>query len=91
MYQTEIQFFWPLTEQIPLDLDYTGCVTKNTLKYNASLAGGTGVTFTHGNGTPVWTTSINVDANTITVTSKNLPPLHRRLLYKLLGINWRQS
>jgi len=25
MQQLEIKFFWPLTEQIPLDLDYTGC------------------------------------------------------------------
>ena len=25
MYQQEIKFFWPLTEQIPLDLDYTDC------------------------------------------------------------------
>lgn len=25
MIQREIQFFWPLTEQIPLDLDYTVC------------------------------------------------------------------
>lgn len=23
--QTEIQFFWPLTEQIELDLDYSAC------------------------------------------------------------------
>jgi hypothetical protein len=25
MQQLEIEFFWPLTEQIPLDLDYTDC------------------------------------------------------------------
>jgi hypothetical protein len=25
MQQLEIQFFWPLTEQTPLDLDYTDC------------------------------------------------------------------
>lgn len=25
MHQLEIKFFWPLTEQIPLDLDYTPC------------------------------------------------------------------
>ena len=25
MQQLDIQFFWPLTEQIPLDLDYTDC------------------------------------------------------------------
>lgn len=25
MYQQEIKFFWPLTEQIPLELDFTPC------------------------------------------------------------------
>lgn len=25
MRQLEIQFFWPLTEQMPLELDYTDC------------------------------------------------------------------
>ena len=25
MQQLQIEFFWPLTEQIPLDLDYTDC------------------------------------------------------------------
>ena len=25
MHQLSIDFFWPLTEQIPLDLDYTDC------------------------------------------------------------------
>ena len=25
MNQLEIQFFWPLTEQIPLELDYANC------------------------------------------------------------------
>ena len=25
MTQLEIQYFWPLTEQLPLDLEYTAC------------------------------------------------------------------
>ena len=36
MYQTQIEFFWPLTEQIPLDLDYTGCDTTPKLEKEPS-------------------------------------------------------
>ena len=93
MYQQSIEFFWPLTEQIPLELDYTDC-DKPKLTY--PLSGGTVGTvpfngFTLYPTTQTWTTSINVDTNNITVTSKNKPPLYRRLLFKLLGINWKQS
>lgn len=28
MTQLEIQFFWPLTQQIPLELDYTDCAKR---------------------------------------------------------------
>jgi hypothetical protein len=88
--QTEIQFFFPLTEQISLELDYTGCAKPITTVYtyprSVSL---TGVDFV--NYPTTWTTSINVDTNNITITSKNIPPLYRRVLYKLLGINWKQS
>lgn len=88
-----IQFFWPLTEQIPLSLDYTGCDAPQYVY--APTTSGTLFTGTTGticyNHTPTWTTSINVDTNDITITSKNKPPLYRRVLYKLLGINWKQS
>ena len=39
MKQLEIQFFWPLTEQIPLDLDYRPCEEYSQLSI---LNGGTG-------------------------------------------------
>ena len=88
--QTEIQFFFPLTEQISLELDYTGCAKPITTVYtyprSVSL---TGVDFV--NYPTTWTTSINVDTNNVTITSSNKPPLYRRILYKLLGINWKQS
>lgn len=32
MYQNEIKFFWPLTEQIDLDLDYTPCANYQAAK-----------------------------------------------------------
>jgi hypothetical protein len=95
MQQTEIKFFWPLTEQTELDLDY-GWPTH--LHHKArGLAGtspipilGSTYEFT-GFGTPIWTTSINIDQTNITIISKNKQPLYRRVLYKLLGINWKQS
>ena len=89
--QIEIEFFFPLTEQIPLGLDYTGCAKPITTNYNtrSSISIGHGATFV--NYPTTWTTSINVDTNNVTITSKNAPPLYRRILYKLLGINWKQS
>ena len=88
--QTEIQFFWPLTEQISLDLNYNGCDTKkNEYTTPISLSGDTG--FFISPYPTSWTTSINVDTNNITITTKNKPPLYRRVLYKLLGINWEQK
>ena len=95
--QLEIQFFWPLTEQIPLDLDYTEC---NQPKYyvpsvpwgsiSPSLSGGTGYTLAN----QQWTTTsisagtlqLDVDNTVLKVNDK--PPLLRRGLYKLLGIHW---
>jgi len=39
MRQLEIQYFYPLTEQIPLELDYTECVKPKmwTTKRNPTL------------------------------------------------------
>lgn len=94
--QIEIEFFFPLTEQIPLGFDYTDCVKPITTNYNtiSSISIGHDATFVNYPtcvNYPTWTTSINVDSNCIIVTSKNVPPLYRRILYKLLGINWKQS
>ena len=92
--QLSFKFFWPLTEQIPLELDYTESVkySNNLLTYPLLNAGtGFSIGTAIGFNTPTWTTSVNVDANSFTITSKKIPPLYRRLLFKLLGINWKQS
>jgi hypothetical protein len=91
MQQTEIKFFWPLTEQMELDLDYG----PTHLYYRAKGIAGTssvpilGSIYQFKPTITSYTTSINIDQNNITIISKNKQPLYRRVLYKLLGINWK--
>ena len=90
--QTEIKFFWPLTEQMELDLDYG----PTHIHYRAKGIAGTsslpilGTVYEFTNYPTTWTTTINVD-NSIVVTSEKVPPLYRRLLYKLLGVKWEKK
>jgi hypothetical protein len=93
MIQTQIQFFWPLTEQIPLDLDYG----PTHLHFRAQGIAGIssmpigGSIYEFKPTITSYTTCINIDQTNITVISKNKQPLYRRVLYKLLGINWKQK
>lgn len=104
MQQLEIQYFYPLTEQIPLDLDFTP--SENYVKWqrdewmaqsaiSLSTSGmliGTGVSNT-------WATlslkdvepnfTIDIDQMPITVLSKQKPSLIRRYIYKVLGMKWK--
>jgi hypothetical protein len=50
MYQQQIEFFWPLTEQIPLDLDFTES-EKPKLYFTTGVSGSV---LTGGNGTTSW-------------------------------------
>ena len=95
--QTEIDFFWPLTEQIPLALDYGGCDTReNKGLYfssgsNATFSTGSGLTL-NSTGTS-WVTvntgRLELDVEQTTILVKKKPALYRRALYKLMGIDWR--
>ena len=97
MQQLSIDFFWPLTEQIHLDLDYTDCYKPQltipigsggfTLRdnYPSELlrinGGGTGTT-------SIISSRLNWDVDTTVIKSNTKPPLIRRWLYKLLGLKW---
>ena len=90
MYQQQIEFFWPLTEQIPLDLDYTNC-EKPTL----TVGQPTGPTFyTNGTTAATWVAmSISpdrlvVDVEEVTLKQRTKPSLFRRLVYKAIGVKW---
>jgi len=86
MQQLSIDYFWPLTEQIPLDLDYTNCAKPQLtmpLGTNTILIanGGTGATI-------ITASRLQLDVDTTVIRTKTKPPLIRRWLYKLLGLKW---
>lgn len=90
--QLEIEYFWPLTEQISLDLDYEGCATKNPYVYGSdiglSIVGGTGTTITYG--TPTWSSALSIEADTITFGNLKMP-WYRKLMFKLMGFKWKND
>jgi hypothetical protein len=90
MQQLNIDYFWPLTEQIPLDLDYTDC-KKPQLTYPIDAIGSGGFTFNVNDAwstTSITTSRLHLDVDTTVIKSNTKPPLIRRGLYKLLGLKW---
>ena len=85
--QLNFQFFWPLTEQIPLDLDYTNCEKpKLSVSYEY-----TNILNVSGNllkNSTLSVANISLDVDTTVIKSNTKPPLIRRGLYKLLGLKW---
>ncbi len=90
MNQLQFQFFWPLTEQIPLDLDYTDCA-RPQLTYPTSLNSSQGFTFI-GNGgvgaVSITSSHLTIDSETTTIKVKNKPNIIRRGLFNALGLKW---
>lgn len=93
-YQKEIEFFWPLTEQIELELDYSGCNTNNCTisTSNSTIAisnGGTWMTSPISISENKMEVNVGIDTPGLTMQLKEKPNFVKRYLYKLLGINWR--
>jgi hypothetical protein len=102
MQQLNIEYFYPLTEQIPLDLDFKPCVDyseeqrkKQTYtgytfdNWNVSNGGTTWTTISNNIGNPSFT--INVDAMPITIVSKKKPNFIMKFIYKSLGMKWKSE
>jgi hypothetical protein len=103
MQQLEIQYFFPLTEQMPLDLDFTltekyildkrAEQVKNSVTSGMVLSVGTGgttwTTISNNLGTPSFT--INVDAMPITIVSKKKPNFIMKFIYKSMGMKWKSE
>lgn len=79
MQQLEIQYFFPLTEQIPLDLDFSPSVAYEEQKRKEMWANS--VTLTVGNG---GTTSY-------TFTASNIPPEEIAKLENLQMLPWKDN
>ncbi len=97
--QTEIQFFFPLTEQIKLELSYEGCDTKTTSTYSTwSDSITTGITWgtVATNIAPQLTITPNnsvgeISIGGIRVGLEKKPSWIQRRLHKLLGFNWKDK
>ena len=96
--QVEIEFFWPLTEQIPLGLDYTGCEkpklsvpldSSTTSFYLAPTWGTTNIAPTLSVQPQNSVGQLNIGG--ISVGLENQPKWYQKVLYKLLGFNWKNK
>jgi len=91
MQQLNIEYFFPLTEQIPLELDYTDCHKPKL--YTPVLGINDGLTFTTASNT--WATvsisgsQLNLDVEEIEFKLKDKPNLLRRICYKVMGLKWK--
>ena len=86
MQQLSIDYFWPLTEQIPLALDYTDCAKSQlTMPINSGqfviANGGTWIT-------TLVASNLSLDVDTTTIKMKEKPGLCRRTILKCLGLKW---
>ena len=93
MKQLEIDFFWPLTEQMPLDLDYNGCdkpkmyapigaVPSNYAFYNTTGDSAHGT---------ITASKLTIDVGTTVFKVEEEPPLYRKVIYKLMNIKWEKK
>ena len=95
MRQQEIEFFWPLTEQIPLDLDYTDCARPRlSVPYNNAILSRTyefSSTSNIGWSNSIVASNMTIDVGTTVFKLDDKPPLYRRVLYKLMNIKWEKK
>ena len=102
MQQFEIKYFFPLAEQIPLELDYEPSIAyakklqeerlKNSVTSGMVSIGNGGTwsvnTFKY-LGEPSFT--INVDNVPITIVSKKKPNFIMKFIYKSIGMKWKSE
>ena len=99
MQQLNIQYFFPLTEQIDLDLDFKPCQDYAEDQRKKQTYTGYTLDSWAGTGATTWATvnlkdvepnfTINIDAMPITIQSKTKPNFFRRYIYKILGMKWK--
>jgi hypothetical protein len=91
MQQIEINFFWPLTEQIPLNLDYSPCETSKIFKSDNYENTNFIIYPTTYNTVTVATSCLTLDIENTIIKVKNKPNVFRRILYETLGIKWEKK
>jgi hypothetical protein len=97
MQQLSIEYFFPLTEQLSLELDYKPCADYDESKRKESVY--TGYKLNSWNAGTTWATisnnidnrsfTIHVDQCPIIIVSKKKPNFIKQSIYKSLGIKWK--
>ena len=91
MRQVEIQFFWSLTEQVPLELDYSNC-EKPKLYNDTGIIIATNGPYVLTTSTNISTFRLNVDgkvdmnADEMTFRTSKKPNIFRKMLFSVMGI-----
>ena len=95
MRQVEIQFFWSLTEQMPLELDYANCEKPNVYGDIGTIIGTngpyvltTGATSTYGLHVDG---KVSMDADKMTFRTSKKPNIIRKMLFNVMGIKLENS
>jgi hypothetical protein len=97
--ELELKQFWPLTEQIPLEMSYEGCDTRTTLIRNEYPLGN-GIAYTWGTVSTTITPSLTINPTNsvgelsiggIRVGLETKPTWLQSKLHKLLGFNWKDK
>ena len=96
MKQLEIQFFYPLTEQISLDLDYSPCEEYNKTKMAETYSRGVissdySISYTTTGSNITSSFVIDKDNNPVTIRTQKKPNIIERALYKSLGFKWESK
>ena len=88
MKQIEIEYFWPLTQQIPLDLD----LPRSISTYIPSMPAGTSLYVgDYGTSSTFTTGKLSVDIGSTVFRVDKKPNIIRRALYNVLGIKWEKK
>lgn len=88
MEQLRLTYFWPLTEQIPLDLDYSECA-RPKFSGSASEFGATTIRCNDLTNYSITAANLNIDVDSTVIKVKETPNLVRRGLYKAMGLKWQ--
>ena len=94
MTQLPLIFFWPLTEQIPLDLDYTDCEKPKLYANTVVSSGLSGLELTTVTTGTTWVAmeinpqKLTVNVDEVCFKQKEKPNIFRRMIYKIIGIKW---
>ena len=88
MKQIELEFFWPLTQQIPLDLDLPPSISIPTI---SPMTVGTALYSIGGTSSTNITGRLSVDIGSTVFRVEKKPNIIRRGLYKALGVKWEKK